>query len=165
MKPLEGRRALVTGAASGIGRATVDALEEAGARVVGLDRVKPSGAPRHFVVADLADEGQVVSGVAEAARHLGGLDILVNNAGIMRESALKDTTAADIDLHFAINVRGAILTAREALRAMGRGGGSSTSHPSLRTSDDRTHRSTSRPKPRCWGSRARGRGSWLPTSS
>ena len=122
MKLLEGRRALVTGGASGIGRATVDALEEAGARVVGLDRIKPSGTPRHFVVADIADEEQVVSGVAEATRHLGGLDILVNNAGIMRESALKDTTAADIDLHFAINVRGAILTAREALRAMGRGG-------------------------------------------
>ena len=57
-------------------------------------------------------------GVAEAAAHLGGLDILINNAGIMRESALRDTTAADIDLHFAVNVRGAILAAREALKVM-----------------------------------------------
>jgi 3-oxoacyl-[acyl-carrier protein] reductase len=121
VRPLEGRRALVTGAASGIGRATADALEAAGALVVGLDRLRRKGSPHHAVVADLADETQVIRGVAEAAAHLGGLDILVNNAGIMREAALRDTTAADIDRHFAVNVRGAILAAREALKTMGPG--------------------------------------------
>jgi 3-oxoacyl-[acyl-carrier protein] reductase len=121
VRPLEGRRALVTGAASGIGRATADALAAAGALVVGLDRLRPQGSPYHTVVADLADEAQVIGGVAEAAAHLGGLDILVNNAGIMREAPLRDTTAADIDRHFAVNVRGAILAAREALKAMGPG--------------------------------------------
>jgi 3-oxoacyl-[acyl-carrier protein] reductase len=122
VRPLEGRRALVTGAAGGIGQATADALGSAGARVVALDRVRPSISTHHFVGADLADERQVIRGVAEAAAHLGGLDILINNAGIMRESALRDTTAADVDLHFAVNVRGAILAAREALKVMGAGG-------------------------------------------
>jgi 3-oxoacyl-[acyl-carrier protein] reductase len=121
VRPLEGRRALVTGAASGIGRATADALGAAGALVVGLDRLRPEGSPHHAVVADLADEVQVIRGVAEAVAHLGGLDILVNNAGIMREAPLRDTTAADIDRHFAVNVRGAILAAREALKTMGPG--------------------------------------------
>ncbi len=121
VRPLEGRRALVTGAASGIGRATADALDAAGVRVVGLDRVRPVDSACHAVVADLVDEAQVIRGVAAAAAHLGGLDILVNNAGIMREAALRDTTAADIDHHFAVNVRGAILAAREALKVMGPG--------------------------------------------
>src|SRR5207249_5962856 len=90
VRPLEGRRALVTGAASGIGRATADALGAAGAWVVALDRVGPPASTHHVVLADLADEAQVIRGVAEAAAHLGGLDILVNNAGVMREAALRD---------------------------------------------------------------------------
>jgi 3-oxoacyl-[acyl-carrier protein] reductase len=121
VRPLEGRRALVTGAASGIGRATAEALAAAGARVAGLDRVRPAGAALHVVVADLADEAQVIRGVAEAAALLDGLDILVNNAGIMRETPLRETTADEIDRHFAVNVRGAILAAREALKVMGPG--------------------------------------------
>jgi 3-oxoacyl-[acyl-carrier protein] reductase len=121
VRPLEGRRALITGAGSGIGRATADALAAAGARVVGLDRLRSAGSTHYAVVADLTEEAQVVRGVAEAATHLGGLDILVNNAGIMCEAALRDTTAADIDRHFAVNVRGAILAAREALKVMGPG--------------------------------------------
>jgi 3-oxoacyl-[acyl-carrier protein] reductase len=118
VRPLEGRRALVTGGASGIGRATADALAAAGARVAALDRAWPAASIHRVVTANLEDEAQVIRGVAEAAAHLGGLDILINNAGIMRESALRDTTAADIDLHFAVNVRGAILAAREALKVM-----------------------------------------------
>jgi 3-oxoacyl-[acyl-carrier protein] reductase len=96
---------------------------------VGLDRVRSPDVPDPFVVADLADERQVVHGVAAAARQLGGLDILVNNAGIMREAGLRDTTAADIDRHFSINVRGAILAAREVLKVMGPGGRIVTSPP------------------------------------
>jgi 3-oxoacyl-[acyl-carrier protein] reductase len=117
VKPLAGRRALVTGSASGIGRATLEALAEAGADVAGLDRVE-SGSGHPLVRADLVHEDQIVNGVAEAVRLLGGIDILVNNAGIMRETAIRTVTAADIDLHFAVNVRGAILVTREALRAM-----------------------------------------------
>lgn len=71
VRPLEGRRALVTGAASGIGRATANALSAAGARVVALDRDQPAASTHRVVVADIVDEAQVVRGVAEATAHLG----------------------------------------------------------------------------------------------
>ena len=122
VRPLAGRRALVTGAASGIGRAAIDALAEAGASVAGLDAQTPEQSPHFFVRADLRREADIIAGVAAAVQHLGGLDILVNNAGVMHEAPLRSVTAADIDLHFSVNVRGAILVAREALRAMGPGG-------------------------------------------
>jgi 3-oxoacyl-[acyl-carrier protein] reductase len=122
MVTLSGKRALVTGAASGIGRAAIDALADAGAVVVGLD-LQPSPDGRHrFVHADLRHEAEIVAAVAEAARQLGGLDILVNNAGIMNEAPLREVTAADIDWHLSINLRGVILVAREALKVLGPGG-------------------------------------------
>ncbi len=120
-KILQGKRALVTGAASGIGRASAKALAMAGASVVGLDRVRPADAEFEMVVADLLDEDQIVGGVARAGEILGGLDIVVNAAGVLRESALKDETSASIDLHFNVNVRGAILVTREALKLLGEG--------------------------------------------
>ncbi len=112
---LEGKRALVTGAANGIGRVTAEALAQAGARVVGLDVQADADAAAPVLACDLTDERQVVAAVAEAVRRLGGLDILVNNAGVMQEAPLAKTTAALIDWHFAVNVRGAILATREAL--------------------------------------------------
>jgi 3-oxoacyl-[acyl-carrier protein] reductase len=122
VKDLSGKRALVTGAASGIGRSTIDALAEAGACVVGLDRVRPSASPHRFVIADLTEEGEIVRAVEEAIAHLGGLDILINNAGIMREGGVRAVTAKDIDALLAVNLRGAILVTREALKGMGEGG-------------------------------------------
>jgi len=121
VKPLSGKRALVTGAASGIGLATARALLDAGAAVVGLD-LRPGEAGFAILACDLAAEGDVVAAVAEAAGRLGGLDILVNNAGIFEEVPLAELTAAHIDRMFAINVRGAILTAREALPHLSDGG-------------------------------------------
>ena len=121
VRPLEGRRALITGAASGIGRAAIDALADAGAAVVGLDIQTPANNRHTLVRADLRDEASIIAGVANAIRHLGGLDILVNNAGLMKDTPLHSVTAADIDLHFSVNVRGAILVAREALKVMGPG--------------------------------------------
>ena len=111
VKPLHGKRALVTGAASGIGRATVALLREAGATVIGLDL----RAGDDIVGCDLAEEAQILTAVAEAVARLGGLDVLVNDAGIMVEGPLMSVTAADIDRHFAINVRGTILVTRECL--------------------------------------------------
>ena len=94
----------------------------AGARVAGLDRVAIQDDAHLFVAADLTVEADIIAGVAEVARTFGGIDILVNNAGIMREAAIREVTAADIDLHFAVNVRAAMLVTRETLKAMGAGG-------------------------------------------
>ena len=121
MRPLEGRRALVTGAAKGIGRATALALAQAGATVIGLD-LAAGDDPVPILACDLADEAAIVTAVGAAARRLGGIDVLVNNAGIMAEAKLSEITAAAIDAHFAVNVRGAILVTREALAHMGPGG-------------------------------------------
>ncbi|MFN4142916.1 SDR family NAD(P)-dependent oxidoreductase [Aestuariivirga sp.] len=114
VKRLDELRVLITGAANGIGRATAMAFLAAGARVVGLD-LNASDGPAKILACDLSREEDVVRAVAAAAGDLGGLDVVVNNAGIMREAPVGAITAADIDAHFAVNVRGAILVTREAL--------------------------------------------------
>ena len=121
VRDLEGQRALVTGAASGIGRASAVRLREAGATVIGLDRQRADLDGVTIFLADLADESQVIRSIGEVASKLGGIDILVNCAGILREAPLSQVTVADIDLHFAINVRGTILATRESLKAMKKG--------------------------------------------
>ncbi|MCO6179866.1 SDR family NAD(P)-dependent oxidoreductase [Ciceribacter sp. RN22] len=121
VKPLTGKRALVTGAASGIGLAVAEALAAEGATVIGLDLRAQEG-NRSILACDLADEGQVVSCVGEAARRMGGIDILVNNAGILEECPLGSIGAAHVDRMVAVNVRGAILVAREALPHLPDGG-------------------------------------------
>ena len=114
VKELSGKRALVTGAASGIGQAIALALQAAGAEVIGLD-LRPAEGALPILACDLTQEAEVIAAVAEAARRMGGLDILVNNAGILEERPLAALTADHIDRMFAINVRGAMLVAREAL--------------------------------------------------
>src|SRR3954454_12198162 len=76
MAGLEGKRAIVTGASSGIGAATAQALEDAGAAVVRASRTEGG--------LDVADPAGAQRVVAETLRRLGGLDILVNNAGLAR---------------------------------------------------------------------------------
>jgi 3-oxoacyl-[acyl-carrier protein] reductase len=92
---LEGRTALVTGGASGIGHAVAAAFVEAGARVVVLDLDEPraSGAAREVgavggVGADVTDETQVMAAVAEATQLLGRIDVLVNAAGRLTQAPL-----------------------------------------------------------------------------
>ncbi|MBK1840533.1 SDR family oxidoreductase [Azospirillum sp. YIM B02556] len=119
---LEGRRALVTGAASGIGRAARAALAAAGAWVVGLDRAAAPDGDADWVVCDLTEETQVVAAVATAVDRLGGLDVLVNCAGIEIDAPLAAIDIAGMDRMYAVNIRGPILVAREALKAMGEGG-------------------------------------------
>jgi 3-oxoacyl-[acyl-carrier protein] reductase len=111
---LKGKNVLITGAASGIGKATATAFTQAQARVIGLD-VSDGGGEVAIIRCDLAREGEIIEAVAEAARQLGGIDILVNNAGIMQDARIDTITAAHVDELFAVNVRGAILVTREAL--------------------------------------------------
>jgi 3-oxoacyl-[acyl-carrier protein] reductase len=120
MFELRHRRAIVTGAASGIGRASALLLKRGGVAVIGLDiAAAPQAAPADaFPVlrVDITDEQQVREGVAEAARQLGGLDLLVNSAGIEIEAPLGEIRAEDLDRMYAVNVRGLVLVTREALR-------------------------------------------------
>lgn len=115
VKPMEGKRVLVTGAANGIGRATARAFQNEGARVLGLD-LAAAAAPVEIIRCDLTREHDIIAAVAEAAAQLGGIDVLINNAGILKEAAIPEITADLIDQHFAVNVRGAILVTREVLR-------------------------------------------------
>jgi 3-oxoacyl-[acyl-carrier protein] reductase len=121
VKQLAGKRALVTGAASGIGRASALALQEAGCRVIGLDL---AASQRDFPIlaGDLRSEEAIVRAVRQGADMLGGYDILVNNAGILQELPLRKVTAQHVDLMFAVNVRGTILVTREVLAHLGDGG-------------------------------------------
>jgi 3-oxoacyl-[acyl-carrier protein] reductase len=121
VKPLDGKRVLVTGAASGIGRASALALQEAGANVLGIDRLA-SDKEFPILACDLAAESDIIKVVKQGATELGGYDILVNNAGILQELPLGEVTSAHIDTMFAINVRAYILVAREVLPHLPEGG-------------------------------------------
>jgi len=118
MSAQEGLRVIVTGAASGIGRGIASRLQEVGASVVGVDI---NGAPSCFPMlrADLRNEAEIVTAVASAVERLGGLDAIVNAAGIGRASRLEAFNLAAFDEMFSVNVRGAVIVAREALRYFG----------------------------------------------
>ncbi len=127
---LAGKTALITGAASGIGRATAALFHAEGAKVAASDR-NEAGLAGLEGVADLAlpqdvtDEArwrQVVDAVMAA---FGRLDILVNSAGIALKGNIETATLADFRRTEAVNVEGVFLGCREAIRVMkGNGGGS-----------------------------------------
>ena len=128
---LSERVAVVTGAARGIGRACCERLVEAGARVVVADveleaareAVAALGARACAVALDVRDEASVVALAEQVLVSHGRLDIWVNAAGIYPTSPLLDLTAQDWDLVLDVNLRGTLLCAREAARAMIVGGG------------------------------------------
>ncbi|GAA3924610.1 SDR family oxidoreductase [Actinomadura viridis] len=126
---LNGRVALVTGAGQGIGRAFAHALAEAGAgvAVVDLDTAKAEavageltarGATALAVTADVTDPAQVSGMVRRTVTGLGGLHIAVNNAGINRNSAAEDTSLAEWDEVFALNLRSVFTCCQAEARAM-----------------------------------------------
>ena len=126
---LAGQRALVTGGASGIGRAIAIALAAEGAAVAIVDvaaaaatvaAIEQAGGRAFALHADISDEAQVLALFAEALPRLGGLDILVNCAGVLFEKPLLDTSTVEFDRLIAVNVRGTFLVGREALRVMAR---------------------------------------------
>lgn len=124
------RRVLVTGGASGIGRATVTALLDAGARVAVVDSsIDSSIADRTRAVtwigADVADEADVQRAFARVAAEFGRLDVVIHCAGIMREQGrdLREITLESWREVITVNLTGAFLVAREAARLMAPGGG------------------------------------------
>jgi glucose 1-dehydrogenase len=131
---LAGQKALVTGANSGIGRATAIALGRAGADVVvnyvtGADEaaevvelIEASGVRAFAHEADVSDEDQVVAMVARAVEELGTVDILVANAGLQRDSALADMTLAQWQKVIDVNLTGQFLCAREVAKEFMRRG-------------------------------------------
>ena len=109
--------AIVTGGASGIGAATVAALQAAGARVAVLDLHDAPAAELSFTV-DIGDEAQVVAGVRDAVAGLGRLDVAVVNAGVGGMSPILDLTTQEWDRVMRVNLRGGFVTLRECGRAM-----------------------------------------------
>ncbi|MET8955803.1 SDR family NAD(P)-dependent oxidoreductase [Streptomyces sp. NPDC004393] len=116
MSDFEGLRALVTGGASGIGRATADLLAARGARVAVLD-LDPSSVDKPLLGyrADVTDDASVRMAVSAAAADLGGLDILVNNAGIGAQGTVEDNDDDAWHRVLDVNVLGIVRTTRAAL--------------------------------------------------
>ncbi|QEU90050.1 SDR family NAD(P)-dependent oxidoreductase [Streptomyces kanamyceticus] len=116
MTDFEGLKALVTGGASGIGRATSELLAARGAQVAVLD-LDPSGVdkPLRGYTADVADDISVRAAVAAATADLGGLDVLVNNAGIGAQGTVEDNDDAQWHRVIDVNVLGIVRTTRAAL--------------------------------------------------
>ncbi|GDY67583.1 hypothetical protein SAV14893_069760 [Streptomyces avermitilis] len=116
MTDFEGLKALVTGGASGIGRATAELLAARGAQVAVLD-LDPSGVDKPLFGhrADVTDDSSVREAVAAAVSDLGGLDVLINNAGIGAQGTVEDNDDAQWHRVLDVNVLGIVRTTRAAL--------------------------------------------------
>jgi glucose 1-dehydrogenase len=132
---LLGKNVLITGGSSGIGQAIAVRFAEHGANVAinylttpdeaagteeqvhaCIRRVQQQGVRDVLVQGDVSSEDDVVHMVGEATQRLGGLDILVNNAGIQLSHPSEELASADFDRVIAVNLRGAFLCAREAIK-------------------------------------------------
>lgn len=125
---LEGRVAIVTGAAMGIGRAVAERLAADSASVVLLDRERaelpePTGTGRAMgIVADVSRATEVEAAIRDATDELGRVDILVNCAGIQRYGTVVDTTEEVWDEVMAVNLKSMFLTAKYCAPLMERAG-------------------------------------------
>jgi len=135
LRGIEGKNVLVTGGSSGIGQAIAVRFAEYGANVAinylrqpeeaaeteeqvqaCVGKVQREGVKDVLVRGDVSDEDDVVQMVAAAVEGLGGIDILVNNAGIQISRPTEELSSADFDRVLAVNLRGAFMCAREAIR-------------------------------------------------
>ncbi|MDS4069177.1 MAG: SDR family oxidoreductase [Candidatus Competibacter sp.] len=142
MNPLKNQVAFITGGGRGIGAATAAALARKGAHVVVASRSEPeltatvaqlhaAGLNASALVLDVADEAAVDTAFARIGADFGRLDILVNNAAILLGGPFADMAMGDWDRLMAINLRGAVLCARQAFRLMRERGGSIVNVSSL----------------------------------
>ena len=131
---VDGRRAIVTGAASGIGRATALLLAREGAAVVAADldeagvaevvaAIEAEGGRAAAVRCDVTVEADCRRLVEAAVASLGGLDVVVNAAGIIRRTSVVETSEEEWDRAMAVNVKAVFLLSRHAIPEMARGGG------------------------------------------
>jgi len=121
---LDGKVAVITGGARGIGRGTAELFAAAGASIAILDRDPPAGdLVGSFHQSDVTDEATVERAISEAAERHGGLDVLVNSAGIGLRHAAVDHPLGDWDKVVAVNLTGVFLCSRAAARHMMRRGG------------------------------------------
>ena len=128
VRPLEGQRAIVTGANSGIGEGVAKALAEAGARVVVnyvagpdkaeqvVDEIRRTGGEAVAVRADVSKEEQVEAMFEQTIAAWGSVDIVVNNAGLQRDARLHEMSLKDWQFVIDVNLTGQFLCARAAVR-------------------------------------------------
>jgi NAD(P)-dependent dehydrogenase (short-subunit alcohol dehydrogenase family) len=134
MGSLAGKRALITGGASGIGQATailfaregaavslVDLNEEGGTKVALA--IEEEGGRAIFVAADVTVDAHCRRAVEQTVSELGGLDILFNNAGIIRRATVEELTEAEWDRVMAVNVKSIFLLSRHSVPVMAKAGG------------------------------------------
>jgi len=133
MERLREKCALITGAASGIGRATALLFAREGAVIVMLDRdltggaqvleeISSLGGRAQFVAGDVTRSQDCLRAVETAVDRFGRLDVLVNNAGIIRRASVVETTETEWDQVMAVNVKSVFLMSRHAVPVMASAG-------------------------------------------
>lgn len=133
---LKDRIALITGAASGIGRATALTLAREGACIAVVDQdgapgpalaseLQDQGYEAEWIAADVSDSGQVEQAVTQCVSRFGGLDILVSNAGINPRGTVLTTSDELLDRILAVNLKALFYLCRYGVPAMRRRGGGS----------------------------------------
>ena len=130
MKRLDGKVALVTGGARGIGRAICEAYAKAGAKVAVADLLEEDARATADEIGgmavrmDVTDLASIASGVAAIEQKWGGIDILVNNAGIFNMASIDKITVEDYRRQYDVNVGGTIFAIQAVVPSMkARGGG------------------------------------------
>ncbi|MEM7225784.1 MAG: SDR family oxidoreductase [Pseudomonadota bacterium] len=123
MAELAGRKALVTGAAGGIGQAITGRLRDAGVQIAAADKQTAGLDCAVGLAGDLTDPAYCDELPGRAAEALGGLDIVINNAGIIRRGEITHASDEDLRLSLAVNVEAPFRICRAAIPIMARAGG------------------------------------------